>query len=176
MSTIEGKAFSSPDTTRTFPKGKVDIVKVGDFTFGRLELEPGWKWSESIKPIAATESCAVKHTGVTLSGRMKVVLDDGTEAESGPGEVYIIPPGHDAWVVGDETYVGIDFTGMSHYGVAHVPTTAQTVGTHVGSVLQGARSQAIRAYRYARSRLNQPSSETTDAAEKPTDALSDPES
>jgi hypothetical protein len=115
MAELVGKAFSNPDETRTFPKGKVDVVKLGDVTVGRAEFEPGWKWSECVKPIAGTDSCMNLHTGYTISGRMRVRMDDGTEVESGPGEAYVIPPGHDAWIVGDETYVGVDFTGMATY-------------------------------------------------------------
>jgi hypothetical protein len=115
MAELLGKAFDTPDETRTFPKGKVDIVKLGDVTIGRAEFQPGWKWSECVKPIAGTDSCMNLHTGYTISGRMHVRMDDGSEAESGPGEAYVIPPGHDAWIEGDETYVGIDFTGMATY-------------------------------------------------------------
>jgi hypothetical protein len=163
MPRIEGKAFSSPDTTRSFPKGKVDIVKLGDFTVGRLELEPGWKWSESVKPIAGTGSCMAQHTGITISGRMRIVLDDGTEAESGPGEAYLIPPGHDAWIIGDEMYVGIDFTGMSQYAVAHLPAVVPTVGSSVSTILKSAQVRASKAYNYARQRVkrNPPEEETS---------------
>jgi quercetin dioxygenase-like cupin family protein len=79
-------------------------------------LEPGWKWSECVKPIVGTESCQVLHTGYVVSGQMKLVHDDGSEKEIGPGDVYVIRPGHDAWVVGDEPYVGIDFSSETeHY-------------------------------------------------------------
>ena len=115
MATMQGKHLGTPDETRTFPRGKVDLVQLGTVSVGRLELQPGWKWSECVKPIAGTDSCQAPHTGYTISGRMHVVMDDGTEAEFGPGEAYVIPPGHDAWVVGDEPMVGLDFTGMNEY-------------------------------------------------------------
>jgi EutQ-like cupin domain len=76
----------------------------------RAQAEPGWRWSEAIKPIAGTDSCEVQHTGYVISGRMHVVMDDGSEQEIGPGDVYVIRPGHDAWIIGDETYVGVDFS------------------------------------------------------------------
>ena len=83
---------------------------VGDFKVAQLSLEPGWKWSENIKPMAGTDSCQLLHNGVMLSGRMKVVMDDGSEMEIGPGDTYVIPPGHDAWVVREEPVSSIEFS------------------------------------------------------------------
>ena len=105
--TLKAKSLDSPDETRSFDNGKMDIVSVDEVTAGRVTLEPGWRWSEAIKPIAGTDSCEVQHTGYVVSGRMRVVMDDGSEQEIGPGDVYVIRPGHDAWVIGDETYVGV---------------------------------------------------------------------
>ena len=115
MADLEAKHVDTPDETRRFDKGKLEVVNVTDATIGRATLEPGWKWSESVKPIAGTESCQVLHTGYVVSGRLKVVMDDGTETEFGVGDAYRIAPGHDAWVVGHETYVGLDFTGSAEY-------------------------------------------------------------
>ena len=97
---FEVRTFNAPDETRRPEKTQVDVVKMGGNTAARLTLEPGWKWSECIKPLVGTESCQVRHVGVVQSGRMHVVHDDGTESEIGPGEAYVIEPGHDAWVVG----------------------------------------------------------------------------
>ena len=107
---LQQKHLDSPDETRTFENGKAQIVTLGDFTASRLTLEPGWRWSENVKPIAGTESCQVLHTGYQVSGRLHVRLDDGTEKEYGPGEAYVIPPGHDAWVVSDEPVTGVEFS------------------------------------------------------------------
>jgi mannose-6-phosphate isomerase-like protein (cupin superfamily) len=115
MARLEKKSINSPDETRSFPKGKVELVTVGGVTFGRATLEPGWKWSECVKPIAKTKSCEAPHTQYHISGRLRVRMDDGTESEFGPGDVSIIPPGHDGWVVGNEPVVVIDVTGMSHF-------------------------------------------------------------
>ena len=115
MSQPEAKNFDLPDETRRFDKGKMDIVKLGAVTAGRAVFEPGWKWSESVKPIAKTDSCQVSHVGYMVSGRMKVVMDDGTEIEAGPGDALVIPPGHDAWIVGDEPAVVLDFAGAEKY-------------------------------------------------------------
>jgi quercetin dioxygenase-like cupin family protein len=114
--TLEAKSLDSPDETRPFAaKGKADIVKVGDVTVGRGVFEPGWRWSEHVKPIAGTDSCQAPHAGYVLSGRMHVRMDDGTEAEVGPGDAFVISPGHDAWTVGDEACVALDFSGMESY-------------------------------------------------------------
>ena len=100
---------------RTFEKGRFELYAVGPMTLGRATYEPGWRWSEHVKPIAGTDSCQAAHFGYVLSGRQKIVMDDGSELEYGPGDVVAIPPGHDGWVVGDEPCVVLDFAGMEHY-------------------------------------------------------------
>lgn len=117
---MEVKNFSKPDEVRTPPKTKIEVVKVGDSTIMKATFEPGWKWSECIKPIAGTESCQAPHVNYVLSGRMKVVMDDGTEMEMGPGDAADIPPGHDAWVVGNEPCVAIDFAAGKVYAKKQV--------------------------------------------------------
>jgi quercetin dioxygenase-like cupin family protein len=96
-------------------KGQVSIVNLSGGTVGLGTFEPGWRWSEHVKPLAGTDSCQAAHMGDCISGRMVVRMDDGTETEVGPGDVVVIPPGHDAWVVGDEPCVQVDFTGMETY-------------------------------------------------------------
>ena len=112
---MEAKDLSSPDETRSFPKGKLEVVNFDGVTIGRGTFEPGWKWSECVKPIAGTDSCQAAHTGYVVSGRMHLVMDDGSETEVGPGSAIVIPPGHDAWIVGDEPCVFLDFTGAAQY-------------------------------------------------------------
>jgi quercetin dioxygenase-like cupin family protein len=112
---MQKKSLNSPEETRNFPKGKVELATVGSFKFGRATFEPGWKWSAHVKPIAQTKSCEAAHTQIHISGRLRVKMDDGTEVEFGPGDVGHVPPGHDAWVVGDEPAVIIDVTGMADY-------------------------------------------------------------
>ena len=110
MAGIEVKSLESPDETRPFAgKGKADVVNIGGGTVLRATFEPGWRWSENVKPIAGTESCQSPHLLYMLSGRMKVVMDDGTEGEARPGDVVRIEPGHDAWIVGDEACEVVDF-------------------------------------------------------------------
>jgi hypothetical protein len=102
-------SLDSPEETRSIEKGKVEIVNLGNFQGLRATFEPGWKWSECVKPVAGTDSCQVAHMGYMQSGRMVIRMDDGAEHEFRAGEVGSIPPGHDAWVVGDERVVFIDF-------------------------------------------------------------------
>ena len=99
---MQSKALSKPDELRTFDKGKVELVTLGGVTFGRATLQPGWKWSTCVKPLVKTESCQAPHLQYHVSGRLAVLMDDGSQAEFGPGEVSLLPPGHDAWVVGNE--------------------------------------------------------------------------
>jgi hypothetical protein len=106
---VESRDFESPDETRTPDKTRVDVVRIGAATVGRFAFDPGWRWSECIKPVAGTESCQARHVGVVDSGRLAVRHDDGTEVEIAPGEAYVIEPGHDAWVVGDERFVAFEF-------------------------------------------------------------------
>ena len=109
MAGVQQLDFDSPDETRTPDKTRVDVVRVGNSTVARVAFEPGWKWSECVKPVAGTDSCQVRHVGVVQSGRMVVKHEDGSEVELGPGEAYVIEPGHDAWLVGDEGFVGFEF-------------------------------------------------------------------
>jgi hypothetical protein len=109
MAGVETRSFESPDETRRPDKTTVEVVNVGGTTVGRATLQPGWRWSEAIKPIVGTEDCQVPHLGVLLSGQVHVVHNDGSEADVFAGEVYAIQPGHDAWVVGDEPAVGVEF-------------------------------------------------------------------
>jgi uncharacterized cupin superfamily protein len=116
MADIEVKSFDSPDETRPFEgNGQADVVNVAGRTIGKGTFEPGWRWSENVKPIAQTDSCEVSHLGYVLSGRMKVKMDDGGETEVGPNQVFAIPPGHDAEVVGDEPCVMVDFGEFGEY-------------------------------------------------------------
>jgi len=116
MGTAEQKAFDTPDETRTFEFGQVEIIKIGGSEIGRLTLQPGWRWSEHVKPTVGTPSCEVPHLNYCLSGRLHVRMNDGTESEISPGDAQLLPPGHDAWVVGDEPYIGLDFQGGHLYG------------------------------------------------------------
>jgi hypothetical protein len=115
MKKAELKSFGKPDEVREFPKGRLELIKVGGAMVGRAIFEPGWKWSTSIQPIAKTKSCEAPHFQYHVSGVIKVLMDDGAEFECGPGDVSLLPSGHDAWVVGNAPAVVIDFQGMIDY-------------------------------------------------------------
>jgi mannose-6-phosphate isomerase-like protein (cupin superfamily) len=109
MAGVQAFDFDSPDETRTPDKTRVDVVRGGGATAARMTLEPGWRWSECIKPVVGGDSCQIHHVGLAQSGRMHVKHDDGTEVDIGPGQAYVIEPGHDAWVISDEPFVGYEF-------------------------------------------------------------------
>jgi class 3 adenylate cyclase len=113
---LQRRRFTEPSDVRTIPRGRIDVVELDDTVVGRMTYEPGWRWSMDVQPIAGTDTCQYHHLGVTLSGRLRVQMPDGTELEIGPGDVFEIPPGHDAWVVGDEPWVSVDFEAMRTYG------------------------------------------------------------
>lgn len=114
--TMIKKNLSSPDETRELPKTHIEVANLPDAVLMRATFQPGWKWSECVKPTVGTKSCQVGHINYVISGRMKIIMDDGTEKEMGPGDVAEIPPGHDAWVVGDEPCILMDFAGGKIYG------------------------------------------------------------
>jgi len=114
----ELKAFAKPDEVREFPKGRLEIVKVGGAVIGRAILQPGWRWSTSVQPIAKTKSCEAPHFQYQVSGVLRVHMDNGSEFESRAGDVSRLAAGHDAWVVGNEPVVIVDFQGMADYAKA----------------------------------------------------------
>jgi len=116
MVRMEGKSLNNPDEVRTFDKGKLELININGRTVGRATLLPGWKWSQSVKPLANTETCEAPHFQYHMSGTIRVRTDDGTERDFKAGDVSLLEAGHDAWVVGDEPVVVIDFQGMVDYG------------------------------------------------------------
>ena len=115
MNRAELKSFGEPDEVREFPKGRLEIIKIGGATVGRAILEPGWRWASSVQPIAKTRSCEAPHFQYHVSGVLRVRMDDGTEFECRPGDISFLPSGHDAWVVGDQPVIIVDFQGMIEY-------------------------------------------------------------
>jgi len=109
MAGVTVGGFDSPDATRAPDKTKAEIVRMGDTTVARFTLQPGWSWESCIKPVVGGERCQIHHVGVAQSGRMHVDHDDGTTQEIAPGQPYVIEPGHNAWIVGDEAFVGYEF-------------------------------------------------------------------
>lgn len=109
------KSFAKPDEVREFPKGRVELVNVGGAMIGRAVFEPGWRWATSVQPLAKTKSCEAPHFQYHVSGVLRIRMDDGAEFDCRPGDVSLLPSGHDAWVIGDEPAVVVDFQGMIDY-------------------------------------------------------------
>jgi hypothetical protein len=118
MAGITRKPLSTPDETRTPPNTKVEIVRLGAATVGRFTFQPGWRWSTDVAPVVGTTSCQMRHVGTVHQGTLHTVHDDGTEADLGVGDAYVIEPGHDGWVVGDEPVVVLEFESAGSYGKA----------------------------------------------------------
>jgi hypothetical protein len=115
MSGYEQQALDKPDERRDFENGHVAVVRLGKNSIGRTYLEPGWKWSASIKPIVKTELCEVPHVGYCIGGKIGVRMADGTEFQISEGDAYVLTDGHDAWVEGDEPFRGVEFESLEHY-------------------------------------------------------------
>ncbi|WP_245667419.1 cupin domain-containing protein [Actinomadura macra] len=116
---MEIKSIDKPDERRDFPKGHLELLQMTGLVFARATFEPGWRWTESLSDISGTELCEVHHNGYVVEGRIRVRMRDGAEQEAGPGDAFVVTPGHDAWVVGDEPCVVFDFAGgMDAYAKA----------------------------------------------------------
>jgi len=115
MKGYEHKQFAQPDEVRTFDKGRLELLNIGEGVVGRLVLEPGWRWSESVKPLAGTELCEAPHFQYHVSGSLRIVTAEGREIDARPGDVTSLPAGHDAYVLGDDPVVIVDFFGATHY-------------------------------------------------------------
>ena len=111
----EHKTFERPDETRDFPNGQARILSMGGGSVGRLEFQPGWRWSKDVQPLAKTSSCEAPHFQYHVSGKLAIRMDDGTEFIAGPGDITSLPKGHDAWVVGDDPVIVVDWFGASNY-------------------------------------------------------------
>ena len=112
------KRFEAPDEIRTFEKGIFELVHLGPMTIGRATYQPGWRWSKHVGPAVGASRCNVEHVGLVLTGCATAAMDDGTIHELSPGTLFYIPPGppgHDSWVVGDEPYVSLHFSGADTY-------------------------------------------------------------
>ena len=115
VTTFEVKSLASPDEVRNAAKTRVEVVRLQGLALGRFSFEPGWRWSKCIKPVAKTDLCQLPHAGYAVSGRMTVRQKDGTEKTISGGDAFSIPPGHDAWVEGNEAFVGIEVMSAEQY-------------------------------------------------------------
>jgi class 3 adenylate cyclase len=118
MPRLQRKSFDKPDGARALGAGLIELVELDEITVGRARLDPGWRWSKDVRPVVGTTSCQVRHVAYAISGVLHVVMDDGTELDIVAGDVHEIPPGHDAWVVGDESYVSVEWANSGRYGEA----------------------------------------------------------
>jgi len=128
---MQRKSLDLPDETRTLPNGRTDIWNLGDFVVGRITFQPGWQWSKDVKPIAQTEWCEYHHLGLVMEGVLHYITPDGLEMEVGPGMLYEILPGHDAWVVGDQVVIQYDFAGMRTFALPAAGRSERTLATLV---------------------------------------------
>lgn len=131
MAHMQRKSLDLPDETRMLPNGRTDIWNLGDFVVGLMTLEPGWQWSKDVKPIAQTEWCEYHHLGLVMEGKLHYITPDGLEMEVGPGMLYEVLPGHDAWVVGDEPVIQYDFAGMRTFALPAAARSERTLATLV---------------------------------------------
>ena len=118
MPHLRRKSFATPDQVRVFLNGRMDVVTLGEIAIGRFVLRPGWRWSQDVAPIVGSRSCQHRHVGYTIAGCLEVQMDDGTSLVIGPDDAYEIPPGHDAWVVGDVPWDSVEFTSAHAFGLS----------------------------------------------------------
>jgi class 3 adenylate cyclase len=161
MAGIIVKNFQDADERVTFDHGRLDLIKASSLAIGREELEPGWRWSVHVRPLAGTERCEFHHLSILLEGRVGLESRDGEVVEAGPGDIVEIAPGHDAWVIGDSPAVMIDVQGVLGWAKApeagdRVLTTllftdivgstemAERLGDRAWKQLLGAQEEAIR--------------------------------
>ena len=128
---LRRKRFDRPDEVRTVEKGRIELVELGELAVGRAIFEPGWRWSEHVKPIVGTDSCQVHHIGYVVSGRLRVEMVDGAAIELSGGDTFEIPPGHDAWVVGDEPWVSVDYAGRRLFAKSPMAVSDRLLATLV---------------------------------------------
>jgi class 3 adenylate cyclase len=145
MPRVQRKSMGEPDEVVRFDHGRAELLQIGEWTVGRIVQEPRWRWSEHVKPIVGTEWCMTHHMGYMLSGRLRVLMEDGTEADLGPGDVYDIPPGHDAWTVGDEPAIGFDFSGLRTWVPSRLTVGERVLATILFTDIVGSTEQLARA-------------------------------
>ena len=140
MPRLQRKSFGKPDQVRTFPMGLLQVVSLDEVAIGRFVFQPGWQWSKDVGPIAGTRSCGPRHLGYTISGSLQVRMDDGTELTIAPGDAYEIPPGHDAWVVGDLPWDSVEFTSAHAFGLSPHDLGERVLATILFSDIVGSTS------------------------------------
>jgi class 3 adenylate cyclase len=141
---VQSGNFRRPDEVRTLDHGRIELVNLGEESVGRQVLEPGWRWSVHVKPVAGTPTCEFHHFGLVVSGGLHVEMTDGTVMEVGPDSVYEIPPGHDAWVIGDEPWIGINWSGIRTWGAPLLAIGERVLTTVLFTDIVGSTDVAAR--------------------------------
>jgi class 3 adenylate cyclase len=141
---VQSGNFRRPDEVRTLDHGRIELVNLGEVSVGRQVLEPGWRWSEHVKPIVGTPYCEFHHFGLVVAGRLRVEMADGTVMELGPDSVYEVPPGHDSWVLGDEPWIGITWSGIRTFGAPLLATGERLLTTVLFTDIVGSTDLAAR--------------------------------
>jgi hypothetical protein len=126
---LQRKSLRRPEETRPLGRGRLELVELGEAAIGRVTYQPGWRWSEDLQPIVGTASCEVHHIGFVLSGTLRVQMDDGSTIDLVPEDAFEVPPGHDAWVVGDEPFVAVDSLGRRYFGKPPDDEATRTLGS-----------------------------------------------
>jgi class 3 adenylate cyclase len=129
MARLQKRNLAKPTEVRSVGRGQLEVVQLGDTTIGRIRYEPGWRWSEDLKPLVGGDSCQIRHVGVAISGHLHVEMDDGATMELLPDDVYEIPPGHDAWVIGDDPWMSIDSEGRRYFAKVAEAADARSLAT-----------------------------------------------
>jgi class 3 adenylate cyclase len=144
MARLQKKNLGRPDEERPVGRGRLAVVELGDAAIGRIAYEPGWRWSEDVRPIVGTDRCEVHHVGVVISGWLTVQMADGSHLDLGPDDAFEIPPGHDAWVVGDEPWVSLDSVGRRHFGRTRDAASDRVLATILFTDLVGSTELVVR--------------------------------
>ena len=144
MARLQRRNLRQPDELRPLGRGKLELVELGDVAIGRVSYEPGWRWSVDLKPIVGTASCEIHHLGFVVSGRLRIVMDDGSTVLLEPDDAFEVPPGHDAWVEGDEPFVAVDSLGRRYFGVGVDALGQRSLGTMLFTDIVGSTEVAAR--------------------------------
>ena len=145
MARLQRRSLRHPDETRPVGRGTLELVELGDTAYGRTTYQPGWRWSDDVRPIVGTELCDVHHIGFCVQGKLRIAMADGTEMDISADDVFEVPPGHDAWVVGDEPFIAVDSRGRRNFGVAPDDDPDRRVlGTIMFTDIVGSTSLAAR--------------------------------
>jgi class 3 adenylate cyclase len=144
MARLQRRNLRQPDELRPLGRGRLELVELGDVAIGRVIYEPGWRWSVDLKPIVRTESCEIHHLGFVVAGRLRVVMDDGSTVLLEPDDAFEVPPGHDAWVEGDEQFIAVDSLGRRYFGVGEDSGGQRSLGTMLFTDIVGSTEIAAR--------------------------------